>query len=390
MRRWLWLLAIGIRVVAAGVLVFGPWTDEPDELSGWDANRFQQIHAAPGRPWVDHEVEYPPGSVALIELLARDDVVQTQRLLVVVSLVVDLGVAGVLALGLPERAGSRHTSDAGLAYLMLGTAAVPAGLLRFDLWATACTAIGLVLLARPPSRRTITGFAVVASIGAAIKLAPALLIAAAVATRRRGEAVAAAAAGTALATAWLAWAGLDALTQVLSLRGATGWHVESLPGSLVALLSTQKPRFEADAYRIGSMNDGIVTAGRLVMLAVVATLVVMARRRTSADAAALVMLASTATLLLTAPLLSPQFLLWLTPPAALLWTSERRVPCMLTGAAVALTALTLVVFGPSGVHRPVAAIGLSVRDGLLAGVIISCALALRAAPLRDHVDWNTR
>ncbi len=395
MRRWLVLLVLAIRVTAASALMFGPWTDEASELAGWDANRFQAIHDASGQPWIDHDVEYPPGSVALIEVIAAGGglvgggVVGTQRLLVALSLGVDVGVAGLL---------ERHRRDAGLAYLVLGTAAVPAGLLRLDLWAAGCTAIGLVLLAGQPrsqarSQRRSDGlgrslavgvFALAVAAGAAIKVSPGLLIPVAFAVRRRAEALAALAIGAAAGAAWLLWAGAGALTQVTSLRGVTGWHVESVPGSLVALLGGGAPRFEADAYRIGTLDADLVLAGRVVTGAVLLGLCVLARR-TSADrsssedsAAPLAMLGSTAALIVTAPLLSPQFLLWLTPAAALAWACGQRRPAELTGGAIALTALTLAIFGPPGTDHPIAATLLLLRDGLLIGIVVSCALGLRS------------
>lgn len=405
MRRWLVLLVFAVRAMAASALLFGPWTDEAEELAGWDASRFQAIHDAPGRPWIDHDVEYPPGSVALIEMITvgggvvGHGVVGTQRLLVALSLVVDLGVAGLL---------ERHRRDAGLAYLVLGTAAVPAGLLRFDLWAAGCTAIGLVTLAglrreRPRSpgldrnltirNLAIGGFALAVTAGAAIKISPGLLIPVAFAVRRRTEALAAVAVGATIGGAWLFWAGSGALTQITSLRGVTGWHVESVPGSLLALLGDGQPRFEADAYRIGTLDDGIVLAGRVVTGLVVLGLCLLAHRTSATQAgpgesAALAMLGSTAALIVTAPLVSPQFLLWLTPPAALAWACGQRRPAVLTGGAIALTALTLATFGPSGVDHPIAATLLLLRDGLLIGIIVSCAVHLRQ--LAGQPGWKAR
>ena len=90
------ILAVAVRVAAAAVLVAGPWTNEPSELAGWDVACFQQLADEPGRPYADHEVEYPPGSVVLIEALAGGGVVRTHRLLVTLSLAVDLGVAALV------------------------------------------------------------------------------------------------------------------------------------------------------------------------------------------------------------------------------------------------------------------------------------------------------
>ena len=196
------------------------------------------------------------------------------------------------------------------------------------------------------------------------------------AVRRRSEALAAVAVGAAIGGAWLLWAGVGALEQITSLRGVSGWHIESIPGSLIALLGDGQQRFEADAYRIGTLDDGLVLAGRVVTGLVVLGLCVLAHRTSAESAAPLAMLGSTAALIVTAPLLSPQFLLWLTPAAALAWTCGQRRPASLTGGAIALTALTLAVFGPPGVDHPIAATLLLLRDGLLIGIIVSSAVHL--------------
>ncbi|MEZ5341851.1 MAG: hypothetical protein R2706_10480 [Acidimicrobiales bacterium] len=75
-----------------------------------------------------------------------------------------------------------------------------------------------------------------------------------------------------------------------------------------------------NAYRIGTMSPALVLVGRVATLAVVATAVAAARRRSTRSATNAPVLeprisASTAALIVFAPLLSPQFLLWLTLPA---------------------------------------------------------------------------
>ena len=62
----LWPLAVAIRVVVAAVLAFGPATDEPAELAGWDAERFQEIAERQEPAWSGQPVEYPPGSVVVL------------------------------------------------------------------------------------------------------------------------------------------------------------------------------------------------------------------------------------------------------------------------------------------------------------------------------------
>ncbi len=407
------ILAVAVRVVAAAVLAAGPWTNQETELAGWDVARFQQMADEPGRPYADHEVEYPPGSVVLIEVLAGGGVVRTHRLLVALSLAVDLGVAALV-----RRLGGDRAAGA---YLLLGLPLVPMGLLRFDLWAT-LAAVGAVAVALSPASRpgtltsrtgtgaatseiarpaTLTADLAVGSLvaaGAMIKVWPALLVAALWAIGRSRAAAASLAAMAAAGVAWLAWAGagLDPVRQVLSLRGATGWHLESIPGSLVALFGSSPPELQLDAFRIGHLDARLVLAGRVITVAVVVALAAGVRRTRSAAPTdpgretpagpALVMLGATAALIVTAPLLSPQFLLWLTPWAALQLGGNQagaaparrddRWPLLiLTALATTVTGVTLTVFGPPDVGRPLPALLLLGRDAALLALIGLAVLA---------------
>jgi hypothetical protein len=363
---WLVAFMLGARLVAALVLVFGPATDSVEELRGWDAARFHAIATADGRHWVDHAVEYPPGSVVIAEVLAPDrpdGVVTTNRRLVLASLVIDLALALVV-----HRNGGRA---AAITYLALGTLMIPMGLLRLDLWAALMATIALVEL----RRRRALGFAVAVTLGWSIKVFPALLVGVAFALRSWRTFVAAIALSASATALWVWYGGIAAIEQMLSLRDVTGWHLESVPGSIVALLSDERPRFEADAFRIGSLDPTVVLAGRLLTGAVALGFAWFASRCDRAhrdDAATLMTLGTIATLIVTAPLLSPQFLLWLSPFAALLVRRAadlRRPEVALTALAMAITSATLAWFGPPGLDQTVAAAALLVRDGCLVGII---------------------
>ncbi len=375
-------MAIAVRVAATAALIFGPWTDSADELTGWDTSRFAAIAEAPGRHWVDHAVEYPPGSVVVIEAVAGGGPVSALRVVVALSLVVDLGLAAFLR----RAAGTRAQGDrAALAYLVIGTPMVLAGLVRLDLWAAALGTVGVVALAR----RRPAGVAVGAVAGAMVKIFPVLLVPIAVGARRFREAVAAVGVGALAGAAWLAYGGFDALDQVLSLRGATGWHVETIPGSILALAGDE-PRFEADAWRIGTIDETVVFALRVVALAVTGGLSWLLWRLSSRGDStidlrhlALAATGSIAALLLTAPLFSPQFMLWLTPFAALTIPTgdDRRgwLPLALTGFAALTTAIVLGIFSPEGVDHPIAALALLGRDALLVALVAAAGRDLYSA-----------
>ncbi|MEM9612788.1 MAG: hypothetical protein AAGA59_07635 [Actinomycetota bacterium] len=426
---------IGIRVVAALVLVLGPWTNTPEELVGWDVERFQAIADIDGRPWVDAEVEYPPGSVAVIDALARPGVVGTHRVLVLASLAVDLAVAAAV--------GALGGRRAATAYLILGLPLVPMGLLRFDLWAAMAAVLGLAAL----RQRRPAAFALFTVAGALIKVWPALLVAGAAALGRWRAVGAAVGLGAVAGVAWLGWTGwsTDAVEQVLSMRGATGWHAESVAGSIEALRTGAEPTLQQNAYRLGTLDERVVLAGRALTVAVVGLAVGLGLRATrrlpesapaptaEADTApadatgaeittpetttpadpitseittaavdagsdadlevvALVLVAAVAALIVTSPLLSPQFLLWLTPWAALAprrpaWTFRTVDPgtplagpwplvWVCTFLATALTGGVLTAFGPSGVAEQQAAILLLVRDAALVAAVLVALVGL--------------
>ncbi|MGI9617043.1 MAG: hypothetical protein ACR2QO_29275 [Acidimicrobiales bacterium] len=382
---------VAIRVVAALLLIAGPWTNEVAELAGWDVARFQEIAEAPGQPWVDHDVEYPPGSVLAIETIAQDGVVQTHRILVAVALGVDLGIAMLLALSSGRRAAG--------AYLLLGLPLIPAGLLRFDLLSVALALIAAVALVGPTRREADPGaadttetrpgaFAVIVTAAALVKVWPALLVAGALALGRRTAALAAVMVMAIAGIAWLVYAGLslDPIDQVVSLRGATGWHVESLGGTITALTSDAQPERQLNAYRIGELNQMLVTAGRLLTVVIVAGLGWLVHRRGRSrpdlELLALFMLGSVAALLVTAPLLSPQFLLWLTPWAAVVATGTGRgdrwadISVALTAAATLVTGAVLAYYGPPNVAEPTPAALLLARNVTLAALVPATALAL--------------
>ena len=403
----LWIPAVVVRIVAVLVLVAGPWTDQPAELAGWDAERFQEIAERTEPGWSSFPIEYPPGSVVVFDTIGGPSVVETSRNLVLLAAAAELAAVVLLW--------RRFGAITAKAFLVLGLVLVPMGLVRLDLIVVALAVAASALLLssggaeRPNSPRWSTDivFGVLVAAGALIKLWPALLVLGALAVGRRSAAIWAIVATGVSGVVWLVLVGdgLGPVDQVLSLRGATGWHVESLPGALVALATSDPARLELNAFRIGTLNQPLVTAGRGLALVVMATLVVTAAgvsRRPRAghstgtattDATieigdierfGFVMLGSVAALLVTAPLLSPQFLLWLTPWGALLIGAGGRqlreviaVIIATLATVLVLTGATLLAFGPPNLSATAPALLLTIRNFGLVALPVLCLLQLR-------------
>jgi hypothetical protein len=97
-----------------------------------------------------------------------------------------------------------------------------------------------------------------------------------------------------------------------------------------------------------------------------------------------VMLGSVAALLVTAPLLSPQFLLWLTPWGALLIGAGGRQLRQVIAVLIAtlatvlvLTGATLLAFGPPNLSATAPALLLTIRNFGLVALPVLCLLQLR-------------
>lgn len=429
----LWILGVLVRVVAVCALLLGPWTNDPDELSGWDVERFQAITERDGPGWSEFPIEYPPGSVVIFDAIAGSTVVETGRAIVVLAAVAEVLTVLLLWRWVNERSAK--------VYLLLGLPLVPMGFVRLDLLAvTLALSAAIVLVGRqgstwqngqhqaatgrPNEAKTANtvglrlpelgviataGFGVLVTAGAMVKIWPALVVAGAVAIRRLSAATTAVLVTGLTGLIWLIAVG-DGLTpvdQVLSLRGATGWHIESLPGAFTALLGSEDSRLELNAFRIGTLNETVVGLGRAVAIVVIAALTVIgfsASEKPSSGQATpaatagatgsmtplervgYVMLGSVAALVVTAPLLSPQFLLWLTPWGALLLTNreplndESRQLLTVLLVVVTLTGGTLLLFGPPNLAGTLPAALLTIRNvGLLVIPVLCLRSLLRAA-----------
>ncbi len=327
---------IAVRIVAAIVLA-NAGIQHDDNILGGDGRRYDEISTSPGTPYRDFEVEYPPVTLALIKVTHGHDRLATLTALIVSQLALDLACVGVL-----WWAWSKRTA---LAYLVLSAPliAFPFLYVRIDLLSVFLAVLGLGLARRGWERSG--GLALAVSVFAKVwpaVLAPVLVI------EGKVKATVVWVIGVAVgAIAWVAWVGTTGPDQVLSFRGAKGWQIESLPGIWFHMTDAQRSHVESGAWRTYATMPGwsrpLLTG--LSLATVLAAWALAYRRRRAGDDDSVVYgaapLVCVLALLVFAPILSPQYVLWLLPWAAIVAASGNRVQAGLT---LAVTALTTYIF----------------------------------------------
>jgi hypothetical protein len=341
-----------------------------------DARRFYKIASENGRPYRDFEVEYPPVMVAAIDAIDGGSVRSTTVRLMWSQLVVDLAIAAVVAWAWGRRAG--------IAYLLIGLPFLlyPFIYLRLDLLSVFLAVLGLALVRR---RHQYGGGAALA-IACFAKLWPVVLVPVLI-VRRAWRALAAfvvvGAAGTA---AWVVWAGIDGPKQVLTFRGAKGWEFESTVGALVRSFGGATPHIERGAWRVGevpTLVSGVLALALLVGVAMAWVLASRAKPRGTAVLDGLAPMAAITVFLVFSPLLSPQFLLWLVPFAAIAAAHGERLVTVLVFVVSALSTALLALL-PELIHGGTFALFILIsRNAVL--IALLAALAIR---LMQSTGWR--
>jgi hypothetical protein len=341
-----------------------------------DARRFYKIASEDGRPYRDFEVEYPPVMVAAIDVIDGGSVRSTTVRLMWSQLVIDLAIAAVVAWSWGRRAG--------IAYLVLGLPFLvyPFIYLRLDLLSVFLAVLGIALVRR---RHQYSGGAVLA-IACFAKLWPLVLVPVLV-VRRAWRALAAfAAVGVVGTAAWVAWGGIDGPKQVLTFRGAKGWEFESTVGAVVRSVGGVNPHIERGAWRVGEVTTVVSGLLDLALLAGVVMAWVLASRakpRGTDVLDGLAPMAAITVFLVLSPLLSPQFLLWLLPFAAIAAAHGERVVTGLVFVVFALSTALLALL-PELIHGGTFALFVLIsRNAVL--VALLAALAIR---LMQSTGWR--
>jgi hypothetical protein len=142
-------------------------------------------------------------------------------------------------------------------------------------------------------------------------------------------------------------AGTSGVQQVFSFRDATGWQVESLPGILWHLRDPSRIKFESGAFRTGIMPLWARPALNVVSLVCIAAAWGCAERRRRQGASddawyALAPLACVLSLLIFAPILSPQYIVWMLPFTAIVAARGDRLIAYLTLAITTVTTVSYI------------------------------------------------
>jgi hypothetical protein len=290
------------------------------------SDRYAQIAASDGIPYRDHEVEYAPGELAIAEMVGRASPAVARALLAAIAFAADIATFFAVRSGWGPAAARR--------YLWLGLPLLIFAYRRADLVVVCLTVSALVLARRGRER---TGGTMLA--GAVLTRIWPLVLAPVWAIERRVRALWVLAVALASGViAWIALGGLDAVRQVSSFRGATGWELESTVGVVVWAL-TDEHRFESGANRTGQVPPWAGLVMLVLLLVLLGGVWLRASRRTAEPAGAPA-LAAVAALLVVSPILSPQYVIWLLPWVAIAGGTDRRwswlgsIPIVLTGAIV--------------------------------------------------------
>ena len=292
--------------------------------------RFTEIAAAEGRPYRDFPVEYPPVSLGAIELVAGTNGNETGVNLVWFMVLCDLVTAAALAFGWGRRTA--------IFYLVLTVPLLGFLYTTIDLLSVVLAVSALALVVR--RRERLGGVAFAAAILA--KVWPVALFPVMVLERKWRALTWSVAALTLGGFVWVWWGGPSGPLQVATQRHTPGWEYESLVGSILWALGRGFVSIN-DSSRLGvapwwakGLLLGAAVAG-------IAAVWYRASRREPRELG-LPALAALAILMLSAPLLSHPYVIWLAPWAAIAWTERTGYVRWLLAALMLVSGLLVVSY----------------------------------------------
>ncbi len=357
-----------VHVLAAVMLLSDSGLKTPDYEFTSDAGRYHEIATSEGRPYRDAEVEYPPMALLAIETIDTGDFGSTLDILIVVQLFADLGIAGLLLWNWGSRAAA--------SYLLISAPLLATVFTKFDLLSVLLALLGVTLVAR--SRDGPGGLVLAASVF--VKIWPIVLAPWLVATRRWRAVAWLCAGGVFGLVFWVLLGDIDGPRQVLTFRGATGWHVESVPAQITLLVGHGAARFESGAWRVGVPPMWIGPALAAAALALSWWVWERARERVDIGLPATV---SVAALLVLSTVFSEQFMIWLIPWVAIAGAAREKQIEILVGVAVVFTAALEILFDEPDSDAVVTQIGYGMRNLALIAVVVVGIRRLHATRAGD-------
>jgi hypothetical protein len=341
-------LAIGFAVLTA----VGPMADtRVSDLYLY--GQYAQLLADGNVPYLDFDFEYPPLGILPILLAGLPfpgeggEGAGFDRLFGALMLACALAGQRAAALLAQATVPDRRAGETVAWLLALQPLVIGASLrTHYDLFPVAVTVAGLLLLARA---RPVAGMAVLA-VGTMVKLFPAILAAvSAVWLTARGELRAAVrgAAAFALVVLVLGLPFLSAgLVDMFAFHLERPVQIESTPATVLFVLGGSEvtgTNLRPDRFKSNGLDGGaagpVAVLFAVLQLAALAAAVLLAARRRDARWLGLCSLAALLAFVALGKVLSPQFMIWLAPFAALAWVWGERGVAVLCGAAIALTSV---------------------------------------------------
>jgi Glycosyltransferase family 87 len=303
------LLVVGITAHAEEFLIsLHQFESGPPVKPTTYVSRFTEIAAAEGRPYRDFPVEYPPVSLAAIEVVAGTNGNETGAHLVWFIFLCDLATVAALAYGWGQRTA--------VAYLFLTVPLLGFLYTTIDLISVALAVGAVALVVR--GRDRLGGVALATAILA--KVWPLVLLPVMVLERKRRALVWSVVTLTLGTFAWVWWGGASGPLQVATQRHSPGWEYESLVGSVLWALGGDFVTIN-DSTRLGFAPGWAKAVLLGAAVAGIAAVWYRASRREPRELG-FPMVAAVSILMLSAPLLSPPYMIWLAPWAAIAWTER--------------------------------------------------------------------
>jgi hypothetical protein len=364
------VLVAALALHAGLAITYAVQSGEP----AFDFDRYYEIGSAPGRPYLDHPAEQPLLAVAVFRALAHlpGGRAGFGVALVGLNVAADALIVAALLWAWGERAAA--------VYAVMVIPLMDLFFNRIDAWSVAAAALAVAAANRRAPR--LAGIAL--ALGGGFKLWPSVLAGAVVAPRAQEppsdaavRARAFVAAAGALVAGALLLAGWTGLRQILTFRGAQGWQIEGVVGSVLHLAGAS-PRFEGGSWRIGAGGPGSIAMFALAA----APCLWSGWRGARTGRLGAGWLAAVTILLLLSALLSAQYLIWLVPAAAIAWTEGARLEAGLTALAVVLTCVYWSWFPAVLGGRAPALVLVVLRNAVLLAVAVTAVarLARPAAP----------